>query len=335
MRQLALVLAIAVLSACGGGSRESVPGGGTLLPDGAAPAVSNTAGSGVPTIGGCQIFPADNPWNTNISNYPLDPNSNNYINTILTFSSNTHLHPDFGQDPTYGIPFIVVGKYQPRVPMSFQYASESDPGPYPFPANAPIEGGSASTGDRHVLVLEQGICQLFETWSSYPQRNGASWKAGSGARFFLTSDALRPHGWTSADAAGLPILPALVKCAEVKAGVINHALRVTFNRTQDGYISPARHYASSYTNANYPPMGLRLRLKASYDISGFNTVSKIILTAMKQYGMFVADNGSDWYFQGEGTGNNPSSCWNDNELDQLKSVPGSAFEVVETGKIVH
>ena len=336
MRQLALFLAISVLSACGGqGATGSGLGGSPVLP-GAVPAdLSPAVASTVPVIGGCQIFPADNPWNTNISKYPLDPNSAAYIRTILTFSGSTHLHPDFGQDPTYGIPFVVVQKYQPRVPMSFGYADQSDPGPYPFPANAPIEGGAASSGDRHVLVLEQGTCGLFETWSSYPQNGGKSWQAGSGARFYLTSDALRPHGWTSADAAGLPILPALVKCAEVKAGAINHALRVTFSRTQDGYISPARHYASSYTNANYPPMGLRLRLKASYDISGFNTVSKIILTAMKQYGMFVADNGSDWFFQGEGTGNNSSSCWNDNDLDQLKTVPGSAFEVVKTGTIVH
>jgi hypothetical protein len=213
--------------------------------------------------------------------------------------------------------------------------SQSNPGPYPFPPNAPIEGGSESTGDRHVLVLQQGTCQLYETWRSFPQDDGASWNAGSGALFNLNSNALRPKGWTSADAAGLPILPALVKCAEVQAGSIDHALRVTFNETQDGFITPARHYASSSSNPDYPPMGLRLRLKASYDISSFNSVSQIILTAMKKYGMFVADNGSNWYFQGEGTGNNPSSCWNNNQLDELKTVPGTAFEVVQTGAIQH
>ena len=187
MRQLALVLAIAVLSACSGmrGSNGDGLGDAPLLPAASAD-LSRAATATAPVIGGCQIFPADNPWNTNIANYPLDPNSANYIKTILTFSSSTQLHPDFGEDPTYGIPFVVVQKYQPRVPMSFGYADQSNPGPYPFPPNAPIEGGSASTGDRHVLVLEQGTCELFETWSSYPQNGGASWQAGSGARFYLT-----------------------------------------------------------------------------------------------------------------------------------------------------
>jgi hypothetical protein len=333
MRQLALVLAIAVLSGCGG-PRGVGLGGSPVLPAAGAAAtdLSSAVTSSVPVVGGCQIFPATNPWNTNISKYPLDPNSAGYIREMT--ASTNHLHPDFGQDPTYGIPFVAVPKTQKLVPMVFGYADQSDKGPYPFPANAPIEGGSSSTGDRHVLVLQEGTCKLYETWSSYPQNKGASWTAGSGALFTLSSNTLRRDGWTSADAAGLPIFPALVKCAEVKAGVINHALRVTFNHTQAGFIHPATHFASSSTNVDYPPMGLRLRLKASYNISGFNTVSRIILTAMKTYGMFVADNGSDWFFQGEGTGNNPATCWNDNALDQLKSVPGSEFEVVKTGTIL-
>ncbi len=337
MRRLSSILTIALLTGCGGGSGNtpSMPASTVaLLPQSSAMTPAGANAASVPVIGGCQIFPADNPWNANISAYPLDPNSSNYIKAILhDGSGNTTLHPDFGQNKTYGIPFVVVPQTQALVPMTFQYASQSNPGPYPYPSNAPIEGGSTSGGDRHVLVLQQGVCQLYETWHSYPQNGGASWKAGSGALFNLNSDALRPDGWTSADAAGLPILPALVKCDEVAAGAIDHALRVTFSKTQDGYIHPATHFASSYTNANYPPMGLRLRLKASYDISHFNPVAKIILTAMKQYGMFVADNGSDWYFQGEGTGNNPTSCWNDTQLNQLKTVPGSAFEVVQTGTI--
>ena len=327
------LLLVALLCACGGGGGGPQPRPYFLPVNTPQTTPDATASSGLPSVGGCQIFPATNWWNTKIAHYPLNPNSANYIKTILTFSSSTHLHPDFGEDPTYGIPFAVVPQNQKLVPMSFGYASESNHGPYPFPANAPIEGGSNASGDRHVLVVQQGLCRLYETWSSYPQHGGTSWNAGSGALFALTSNALRPRGWTSADAAGLPILPGLVKCAEVKAGAINHALRVTFNHTQNGFILPARHFASSSSNPNYPPMGLRLRLKSSYDISHFNTVSKIILTAMQQYGMFVADNGSDWFFSGEGTGNNRTSCWNDDQLDQLKSVPGSAFEVVETGPI--
>jgi hypothetical protein len=326
----AAALALA-LSGC-----QSAAFGSAAMPQAdrlARPAALGTAAP--PAIGGCQIFPADNPWNTNISQYPLDPNSANYIRAILHDGGPTALHPDFGHNATYGIPFVVVPQTQPMVPVTFTDASQSNPGPYPIPPNAPIEGGSNSGGDRHVLVLQQGTCDLYEMWRAFPHNGGANWSAGSGALFNLNSDTLRPNGWTSADAAGLPILPALVKCQEVAAGAIDHALRVTFSKTQAGYIHPATHDASSYTNANYPPMGLRLRLKAAYDISKFNRVSQIILTAMKNYGMFVADNGTDWYFQGEGQGNNPTSCWNDTQLDQLKTVPGSAFEVVETGPILH
>lgn len=326
------------LSACGGGGASSATpavGGGSLATPAATPSTSpsTSPNTAVQTVGGCQIFPASNPWNTNIANYPVDPNSNTYINEIQNDGSGqTTLHPDFGETPTYGIPFVVVPQSQPLVPVSFTYASQSDPGPYPIPANAPIEGGSNATGDRHVLVLQQGACSLHEMWQAYPAGGGTSWTAGSGALFNLTTGALRPNGWTSADAAGLPILPALVKCAEVEAGSIDHALRVTFNNTQNGYISPATHEAG-VANPSYPPMGERFRLKRSFDISSFTGQSKIILTAMQQYGMFVADNGSNWYFQGEGLGNNASSCWNDTDLNQLKTVPGTAFEAVETGAI--
>lgn len=334
LRPIALALC-AVLAACQWA--PSTPPAPTNAYDGSAEALALATASPPPppNVGGCQIFPADNPWNTNISKYPLDPNSANYMHSILTDGGPTTLHPDFGHNAAYGIPFIVVPQSQPLVPVTFNDKAQSDPGPYPIPANAPIEGGSKSNGDRHVLVLQQGACKLYELWRGFPQNGGTSWKAGSGALFDLSSDALRHDGWTSADAAGLPVFPALVKCQEIAAGAIHHALRVTFSRTQAGYIHPATHDASSYTNVNYPPMGLRLRLKASYNIASFNRVSQIILRAMKNYGLFVADNGTDWYFQGEGTGNKPASCWNDEALSQLKSVPGSAFEVVQTGTVQH
>jgi hypothetical protein len=320
-RSLFLILSAAVLSGCAG---FGVPNAsGVAAPSGAARAEP----AGVPVVGGCQIFPADNWWNQDISKYPLDPRSAQYIAALTG-----NLHPDFGQDPHYGIPFNIVPSTQKRVPVTFYYKSQSNPGPYPIPPNAQIEGGKDASGDRHVLVLQQGKCTLFEMWDAYPRDGGRRWHAGSGAIFHLDSNKLRPNGWTSADAAGLPILPALVKCAEVKAGAINHALRVTFDETQEGYIHPATHYASDSRNPSLPPMGLRLRMKASYDISHITGQSHVIAVAMKKYGMFVADNGSNWYFQGEG--GKASSCWNDNDLDQLKNVPGSAFEVVKTGRIL-
>jgi hypothetical protein len=280
-----------------------------------------------PIVGGCQIFPTNNAWNTDVSQYPLDQNSDAYIAALPG-----NLHPDFGHDPHYGIPFVIVPKNQPEVPVKFHYKSQSNPGPYPIPPNAPIEGGPHAKGDRHVLVLQQGACKLYEMWRAFPVNGGASWRAGSGAIFPLNTNKLRPNGWTSADAAGLPILPALVKCDEVAAGEIDHALRVTFDQTQAGYIHPATHFASDSQNPSLPPMGLRIRMKASYDISGLTGQSLVIATAMKTYGMLVADNGSNWYFQGQG--GSAASCWNDNDLDQLKNVPNTAFEVVKTGKIL-
>lgn len=319
-RELTLTLAAVLLCSCAGFTVPSVPSRSVPGSAGVRPA-------GAPVVGGCQIFPANNPWNTDISKYPLDKNSANYIAALPG-----NLHPDFGEDPHYGIPFNIVPSTQKRVPVTFYYASQSNKGPYPIPPNAQIEGGKHAGGDRHVLVLQQGKCKLYEMWDAYPVDHGKSWTAGSGAIFPLNTNKLRPNGWTSADAAGLPILPALVKCAEVKAGAINHALRVTFNETQMGYIHPATHYASNSRNRDLPPMGLRLRMKASYDISGITGQSYVIAVAMKKYGMLVADNGSNWYFQGEG--GRASKCWNDNDLDQLKNVPGSAFEVVHTGKIL-
>ncbi len=216
---------------------------------------------------------------------------------------------------------------QPYVSVSFKYASESNPGPYPIPANAPIEGGTQSSGDRHVIVVDSGTCKLYEMYSSYPQSNG-SWKAGSGAVWSLKSDLLRPSTWTSADAAGLPILPGLVRYDEVASGVINHALRFTVSSTQSSFLWPARHSASSSTNPNLPPMGLRLRLKANVNISSFSHTNQIILTALKHYGMIVADNGSSWYISGA-----PDNRWNNDDLHMLGTIPGSDFEAVDKSSL--
>lgn len=271
----------------------------------------------------CPLFPASNPLNQDISRAPLDPRSAAYIASI---GLSGHLHPDFGTTPSYGIPYAVVGSRQPRVPIVFsEFGAESNPGPYPIPPSAPVEG-AGEAGDRHVLVLQRGSCRLYELYAA--RRHGTGWEAGSGAVFNLRSNALRPDGWTSADAAGLPIMPLLVRYPEVRAGRIEHALRVTVARTQRGYIHPATHFASSDSDPALPPMGLRLRLRASYSLAGFHGESLIVLRALKRYGLIVADNGSSWYITGA-----PDPRWNDADLEQIKRVPGSAFEAVQTGPI--
>jgi hypothetical protein len=274
---------------------------------------------------GLQVFPADNWWNTDISAQSVDPSSA----TLIAACGVQNLHPDFGT--TFGIPYTTVGAGQALVPVTFDYADESDPGPYPIPADAPIEGGASSTGDRHVIVVDTAHAKLYETWDSFPLNGGTSWHAGSGAVFDLTSDALRPLYWTSADAAGLPIFAGLVRYDEaVQKGAINHALRFTCPSTQAGFITPARHFASSSTSASLPPMGMRVRLQASFDVSSFPAEVQVILRAMKKYGMILADNGSGWYVSGA-----PDSRWSDTNLDALKSVPSSAFDVVTMGPITH
>lgn len=297
--------------------------------------MSNLGGSGAhsshaqqasaASIGGCPLFPANNIWNTDISALPAAGNS---ASIIASIGSTGHLHPDFGaglyDGGPIGIPYVVVPSNQQGVNVSFDYSDESDPGPYPIPANAPIEGGSGSSGDRHVLVVQSGSCKLFETYASYPQSNG-TWKAASGAVWNLNSNTLRPRTWTSADAAGLPILPGLVRYDEVANGVIAHALRFTVQNSQDTFVWPARHEASSHANTNYPPMGMRLRLKASVNISSFSAQNRVILTALKRYGMMVADNGSNWYISGA-----PDDHWNNDDLANLAKIPGSDFEVVDT-----
>ena len=287
-------------------------------------------GSGA-SLRGNVPFPADNPWNQDISNAPVDPNSNNLIASIGT---NVNLHPDFGtfyNGAPNGIPYIVVAGTQPRVPINFLlYDDESDPGPYPVPPDAPIEGGPSSTGDRHVIVIDRDNWKLYEMGNSYPLNGGASWNASGGATFDLNSNALRPAGWTSADAAGLPIFPGLVRYDEVfELGEINHALRFTAQITRRAYVSPARHFASNNTDPNRPPMGMRVRLKASFNISTFSPRIQVILRALKKYGMFLADNGSNWFISGA-----PDPRWDDDELRALKTIAGSNFEVVQMGTIV-
>jgi hypothetical protein len=283
-----------------------------------------------PTEGGSpgelQIFPGDNPWNTDISKADIDPNS---ANLIAGIGNEIHLHPDFGtfwENAAIGIPFNLVGENQALVPITFQYKTESDPGPYPIPPNALIESGS----DKHVLVVDTVHRKLYELFNAVKNQNN-SWSAGSGAVFDLTSNALRPDFWTSADAAGLPIFPGLVRYEEViEKGVINHALRFTVVHTRNSFVHPATHGASDSRNLNYPPMGMRVRLKAGFDISGFSPHIQVILKALKKYGMFVADNGSNWYISGA-----HDSRWDDEELGELKSIPGKNFEVVKMGTVVN
>jgi hypothetical protein len=288
-------------------------------------AVSAPAGGSVGTrsIGSCPMFPDDNPWAADISNAPPHPLSDRYIGHIMASGGNRFLHADFGENPDYGIPYMIVPAGEPSVTVTFDYASESDPGPYPIPSNVRIEAGS----DRHALIVREGECRLYELFDL--RRNGASWLAGSGAIFDLRSNALRPDGWTSGDAAGLPILSGLVRLDEVRAGAINHALRFTVSRTQRAYIHPATHFASSITDTSAPPMGLRLRLKADFDLSGYRGQALVVLTALKRYGMLLADNGSNWYISGA-----TDPGWDDEDMNQLKRVPGNAFEAVDTGPLI-
>ena len=275
-----------------------------------------------PHIGGCPVFPADDAWNQEIVSASVHPLSAQIINHIQSIGS-TALHPDFGENPTYGIPYVVVPATQPLVPIVYDaYGDESDPGPFPIPPDAPVEAGS----DGHVLVVQQQTCQLYELYVG--RRFGAGWIANSGARFNLQTGALRPIGWTSADAAGLPILPGLVRYDEVAAGLIDHAIRVTFSQTQRGFVLPATHFASGNTDPTLPAMGMRLRLRADFNIAALTGQARVIAAAMQRYGLIVADNGSNWFFQGA-----PDPGWNDADLNQLKAIPGTAFEVVDTGPV--
>jgi hypothetical protein len=277
------------------------------------------------------VFPGNNIWNRRVDMLPVDASSQAYVTNI---GASIGMHADFGaglwDGGPIGIPFITVAGTQPFVPIDFiWYGDESDPGPYPIPINAPIEGGDASTGDRHVLVVDTGSCVLYELYYAWPQTDG-SWQAGSGAVFDLTSNAMRPAGWTSADAAGFAIMPGLVRYDEVAAGAINHALRFTVPRTRNTYLWPARHQASSSTDLTRPPMGQRFRLKASVDVSSFSAANRVILTALKTYGMLIADNGSSWYLSGA-----PDERWDNDDLHNLQTrVHGSDFEAVDESSLM-
>jgi hypothetical protein len=296
-------------------------------PSGARAAPPAAVGPGEPA---CQIFPPDNPWNTDVSTFPVHPQSDAYVDQI---GRSGHLHPDVGtvwEGAPIGIPYAIVNSGQPKVPVSFNYADESDPGPYPIPLDVPIEGGPAGAGDRHVIVIDQSTCILYEMFDSHVVDGGQLWQAGSGAVFNLNSNALRPDYWTSADAAGLPIFAGLVRYSEVvEQGVIDHALRFTVAATRRAFMHPATHYASSNTSAGLPPMGLRFRMKASYSCGGFSAEVRVICAALKKYGMLVADNGSDWFISGA-----PDDRWNDDALGDMKQISGDAFEVVNTGEPV-
>ncbi len=295
---------------------------------GVAPSVAS-AGTPVPGAPNCPMFPADNVWNTPITGLPVDSHSAAWLASMD--AGTTNLHPDFGPsgDPStpYGIPYTVVSPSQPEVPITFQYADQSDPGPYPFSASTPIEGGQQSTGDRHAIMVNPATCTLYELYDAQYSPSGST--AGSGAIWNLNSNALRPAGWTSADAAGLPILPGLVRYDEVQSGVITHAIRMTAEATDTSYVWPARHEAGTSSNPNLPPMGARFRLKASYDISGYSPQAQVVLRAMQQYGLILADNGSNWYFGGTADDNWPIAL-----VDELKQVPASAFEAVDESSLM-
>lgn len=282
-----------------------------------------------PQIAGSNIFPSNNIWNTAVDNLPIDKNSSKYINSI---GSGKGLHPDFGSGvwdgQPIGIPYNVVGKNQKKVKVTFEYSDESDKGLYPIPSNPLIEGGINSGGDRHILILDKDNHMLYELYNAYKNPDG-SWRVGSGVIYNLNSNALRPKGWTSADAAGLPILPGLVRYDEVKAGEIKHAIRFTASRTRKAYVWPARHFASFNTNTALPPMGQRFRLKSSFNITKFSRDTQVILKAMKKYGIILADNGSNWYISGA-----PDERWNNDVLSELNKVKGSNFESVDVSTIM-
>lgn len=289
-----------------------------------------------PTLGpgaslrGVPVFPADNAWNQAINAAPVDPRSDAILARI---GSDKPLHPDFGalyHGTPNGIPYVVVSGAQPKVPVRFNYADESDPGPYPVPPDAPIEGGPKGEGDRHVLIVDRDHAKLYELFSARPDPGGRGWSAGSGAIFDLKSNAFRPSGWTSADAAGLPVFPGLVRYDEVvNQGVVRHAFRFTVVKSRRGYIFPARHFASPHTDADLPPMGMRVRLKSTFDASRFPPQARVILDALKTYGMLLADNSGDWFLSGT-----PDPRWDDEDLGTLKRVKVRDFEVVRMGTVI-
>ena len=299
---------------------------GALALAAAAAAPGQVNAPRVPGAPKCPIFPPTSHWNLRVDRLPLHARSTAIVSSV---GRSAAAHADFGsgryRGRPIGIPYRVVSGTQKRVPVSFEYASESDRGPYPIPPDVPIEGGRSADGDRHVIVVDRARCRLYELFAAYPRDGGRSWRAGSGAIFDLRSNRLRPRGWTSADAAGLAILPGLARYDEVRRGRIDHALRITVPRTRRAFIYPARHFASDSSDPNLPAMGQRVRLRRGFDISGFGRQSRVVLRALKRYGAIVADNGSAWYVSGA-----PHRGWNNDDLRALGRVRGSDFEVVDT-----
>jgi len=331
---LVTVLALVSTLGCGdddggaqGGEAGSTGSGGGGTSTGGRSS-GNTGGGTSPALEGCTVFPADNPWNTDVSDFPLHPDSDAFIDSI---GRDTGLHPDFGtvwDGAPIGIPYVLVDSSTPAVPIDYTlYGDESDPGPFPIPSDAPIEGGPDSDGDRHVLVIDTDACLLYEIGNAYPVDGGARWEAGAGVVWDLSVNDTHPEGCTSADAAGLPIFPGLARYDEIVTnGELGHALRFTVSSTQRAYIPPASHYASSNTDSSLPPMGLRVRMKADHDCSSYSDEIQVICAGLKRYGMIVADNGSDWYVSGA-----PDSRWDDDALRDIGNITGDAFEVVDTG----
>jgi hypothetical protein len=317
----------------------------TLALAAATGATSAGAVGPYPDLGSCSVFPdppaglpANAPslpneaaWNQDISKAPVAANSAATIAYVNSHGGNL-LHPDFGSPRAYGFPYAIVGTGQPKLPIHYTaYGDESDPGPFPVPASAPVEGGKGSDGDRHVLTVDRSSCTLYELYRAFPTHSGgAHWNADSGTRWDLRSTALRPDSWTSADAAGLPIFPGLVRYDEVAAGRLEHAIRVTFDSTRNAWVHPASHCAGDTSDASAPAMGTRLRLKAGYGLGGFSGGARVIVEALKHYGMIVADNGSNWYFSGSS-----DRRWDDENLNQLKRIAGSAFQVVRSAARAH
>jgi hypothetical protein len=286
-------------------------------------------GRPVPGAPKCPVFPRTSHWNQRVDRLPLHPRSREIVGAV---GRSRGVHADFGsglyEGGPIGIPFKVVRGGQKRVPVRFEHASESDRGPYPIPSDVPIEGGRRSDGDRHVIVIDRSRCRLHELFAAYPEDGGRRWRAGSGAIWNLRSNRLRPRGWTSADAAGLPILPGLARYDEVRRGEIRHALRITVPRTRRAFVYPARHFASRSNDPSLPAMGQRVRLRRGFDVSAFSRQARVVLRALKRHGAIVADNGSPWYVSGA-----PSRGWDNDDLHSLGRVRGADFEVVDTGRL--
>ncbi len=307
------VMATVALAACG-----AVLGGGR---DAAAVAAAG------PRVAGCSVFPADNVWNRRVDRLPVAADS---ATLVASIGLDEHVHADFGsglwEGGPIGIPVTVVDRRTARSRVTFEYAGESDRVRYPIPSNVRIEGGPQADGDRHAILVDRDACRLYELFAL--RSSGGRWTAGSGATWNLRTNRVRPAGWTSADAAGLPILPGLARFDDVARGRITHALRFTAPRTRRAYLWPARHFASDSDDPSLPPMGLRVRLKADFPVAGFPRQARIVLAGLKAYGMILADNGSSWYVSGA-----PDPRWSNDALHTLHDVPGSAFEVVDTSSL--